>query len=86
MQGRDKSGRDPKLRELEGKLLVLMEQAYAFFKEAYPEGNNLSLFASGDGFMAMGFGADAHGDRVRLVDGYMSPHGEIRYSDRARGW
>ena len=78
------NARDERQRELEGKLLMLTEQAWTFFKEAYPDGAHLSLFASDDGNYVMGMKADAAGGQERAVDAFMSPDGYFRYSTAER--
>ena len=68
-------------RECEKKLLDLMSEAWDVFKEYNPNGTHLSMFGTVDGCCAMGYKPSADG-KERIVDGYLSPYGDYRYSKR----
>ena len=67
-------------RECEEKLLNLMADAWALFKEYNPNGAHLTMFATADGCCAMGYKPSAEG-KERIVDGYLSPDGCYRFSE-----
>lgn len=68
-------------RECEKKLTDLMEQAYKLFKEFNPDGNHLSMFATDDGYCAMGY-TGKHGDRVNIIDGFKGANGYYKFSGK----
>lgn len=67
-------------RECEKKLLALLDEAYVVFKEFNPDGDHLMMFATENGYSAMGYKPGAEG-KERIVDGYMSPIGNYRFSE-----
>ena len=66
-------------RECEEELLNLMADAWDLFKEHNPKGVHLTMFATADGFCVMGYEPCANGKK-RVVDGYLSPLWEYRFS------
>lgn len=67
-------------KECERKLLDMMDAAWRLFKDLYPEADGLSMFGNTFGNCAMGYKRDAAGNVVYIVDGYLSPSGERRFS------
>ena len=70
-------------RECEKKLLDLLDEAWALFREYDPRGDHLTMFATADGRCVMGYKPSIDG-KERILDGYLSPAGDYRYSKTRR--
>ena len=66
-------------RECERELLTLLDAAWRVFKECHPDGCHLDMFSTEDGHCVMGY-KPGEGRMVRVIDGYLSPSGDYRFS------
>ena len=72
-------------RECERRLLDLLAEAWLIFQAYDPHGHgtHLTMFATADGHCVMGYKPSADGMK-RIVDGYLSPYGDYRFSKSGR--